>query len=46
MAVEYNKLCLQKLSKPEFIVLVLSEGDETYAIIDALGDELVIMNEN
>ena len=45
-AVEYNAVCLQKLSKPELIVLVLSHRDETNATIDSLRDELMAMNKH
>ena len=46
LAKEYTGECLQKLSKPQLIAMVLSQRDETKATIDSLRDEAEEMNTN
>ena len=46
LANEYTEECLQKLSKPQLIAMVLSERDETKAMIESLRDEVKEMNSN
>ena len=46
LANEYTEECLQKLSKPQLIAMVLSERDETKAMIESLRDEVKDMNSN
>ena len=46
LANEYTEECLQKLSKPQLIAMVLSQGDETKASIESLRDEVKAMNTN
>ena len=46
LANEYTEECLQKLSKPQLIAMVLSQRDETKATIESLRDEVKTMNTN
>ena len=46
LANEYTEECLQKLSKPLLIAMVLSQRDETKATIESLRDEVKEMNSN
>ena len=46
LANEYTEECLQKLSKPQLIAMVLSQRDETKATIESLRDEVKEMNTN
>ena len=46
LANEYTEECLQKLSKPQVIAMVLSQRDETKATIESLKDEVKEMNTN
>ena len=46
LANEYTEECLQKLSKPELIAMVLSQRDETKATTESLRDEVKEMNTN
>ena len=40
LANEYTEKCLQELSKPELMAIVLSQRDETKATIESLRDEV------
>ena len=40
LANEYTEKCLQKLSKPQLIVMVSSERDKTKFSIESLRDEV------
>ena len=44
LANEYTEEWLQKLSKPQLIAMVLSQGDETKAAVESLRDEVKEMN--
>ena len=46
LANEYTEECLQKLSKPLLIAMVLSQRDETKATIESLRDKVKEMNSN
>ena len=46
LANEYTEECLQKLSKPQLIAMVLSQRDETKATIESLRDGVKAMNTN
>ena len=46
LANEYTEDCLQKLSKPQLIAMVLSQRDKTTATIESLRDEAQEMNIN
>ena len=46
LANEYTEEWLQKLSKPQLIAMVLSQGDETKAAVESLRDEVKEMNIN
>ena len=46
LANEYTEYCLQKLSKPQLIAMVLSQRDETTTTIESLRDEVSAMNTN
>ena len=46
LADEYTEECLEKLSKPKLIAMVLSQRDETKATIESLKDEVIAMNTN
>ena len=46
LANEYTKECLQKLSKPQFIAMVLGQRYETKATIESLRDEVKEINSN
>ena len=46
LANEYTEECLQKLSKSQLIVMVLSQKNETKATIESLRDEVKEMNTN
>ena len=46
LANEYIEERLQKLSKPQLIAIVLSQRDETKAMIGSLRDEVKEMNTN
>ena len=43
---EYTEECLQKLSNPQLIALVLSQRDRTKSTIESLRDEVKSMNTN
>ena len=46
LANEYTEECLQKLSKPQLIAMVLSQRNETKATIESLRDEVKEINTN
>ena len=46
LANKYFEDCLQKLSKPQLIAMVLSQRDETKATIESLRDEVKAKNTN
>ena len=46
LANEYTKECLQNLSKPQLIAMVLGQRDETKATIESLRDEVKEINSN
>ena len=46
LANKYTEECLQKLSKPQLIAMVLSQMNETKATIESLRDEVKEMNTN
>ena len=46
LANEYTEDCLQKLSKPQLIAIVLCHRDETKATINSLSDEVKVTNTN
>ena len=46
LANEYSEECLQKLSKPQLIAMVLSQRNETKATIESLRDEVKEINTN
>ena len=46
LANEYTEECLQKLSKPQSIAMVLSQRNETKATIESLRDEVKEINTN
>ena len=46
LADEYTEECLEKLSKPKLVAMVLSQRDETKVTIESLKDEVIAMNTN
>ena len=46
LANEYTEECLQKLSKPQLIAMILSQRYKTKATIEFLRDEVKEMNTN
>ena len=46
LANEYTEECLQKLSKPQLIAMVLSQRNETKATIESLRDKVKEINTN
>lgn len=46
LANEYTEDCLQKLSKPQLIAIVLCHRDETKVTINSLSDEVKVTNTN
>ena len=46
LANKYTEECLQKLSKPQLIAMVLSQMNETKATIESLRYEVKEMNTN